>query len=184
MEEARCPTPSQTVGPFFHLGLDPLCNTQIGGGARGRGITIHGRVLDGAGDPVPDALLEMWHADASGSYGASPATERAGCFGRVATDDAGAFEIRTIMPGAASGPSGRPQAPHVLVAIFMRGLLRHLVTRIYFEDEPTNAADPILSLVEMARRGTLMATRDSTEGDSYTWDVHLQGPHETVFFEI
>jgi protocatechuate 3,4-dioxygenase, alpha subunit len=177
-------TPSQTVGPFFQLGLEALAVADVARGAAGHSITIQGVVFDGHGTPVPDAVIETWQADARGSYPTSAQPGQFRGFGRVATGDAGQFQLRTILPGRVSGPGGTPQAPHLVVAIFMRGLLKHLVTRIYFADEAVNAADPILKLVDEARRRTLIAVPWSGSPDTYIWNVHLQGPDETVFFDI
>ena len=191
-------TPSQTVGPFFSLGLDPLVNADLAvTGISGRPIIIQGRIFDGDHRPVPDALIETWQADGDGLYpepsgppigangvqvaGAQATTAFQG-FGRVATDDAGHFQLRTIMPGPTAGPDGTRQAPHLAVAIFMRGLLKQLVTRIYFRDDSTIGSDPILKLVDPSRRHTLVATLQAD--GIYSWDVRLQGLEETVFFDI
>ena len=177
-------TPLQTVGPFFQLGLEPLAVTNVGHGAAGHAITIQGAVFDGKGAVVPDAVIETWQADARGSYATTAHLGQFRGFGRVATGEAGQFQLHTIMPGCVSGPDGTTQAPHLVVAIFMRGLLAHLVTRIYFEDEAANLADPILKLVDQARRNTLLAVPQPGSPDSYTWNVHLRGSDETVFFDI
>ncbi len=191
-------TPSQTVGPFFSLGLDPLANADLASaGASGRPITVRGRIFDGDHRPVVDALIETWQADGDGLYpdpshptvsasqaaipGARPPMDFQG-FGRVATDDAGQFQLRTIKPGPTAGPGGIPQAPYLAVTIFMRGLLKQLVTRIYFGDDTTTGNDPILNLVDQSRRHTLVAIPQSD--GIYSWDVRLQGPEETVFFDI
>jgi protocatechuate 3,4-dioxygenase alpha subunit len=179
---ALVPTPSQTVGPFFRLGLDPLTAADlVMPGTVGRLLVIEGVVYDGDGVPVPDALIETWQADEAGRYDASPSTR---WFGRIATDDAGRFRLRTVMPGRAPAPGGTSQAPHIVVAIFMRGLLKHLVTRIYFADHPANADDPVLLLVDASRRPTLVANPLADAPEVYRWDVHLQGPGETVFFDL
>jgi len=191
-------TASQTVGPFFAYGLTPA---QYGNPFRalagsvlvddetpGERIRIVGRVLDGAGDPVPDAMIEIWQADAVGRY-AHPADRRgsnlpfAG-FGRCGTgaDPEHRFAFKTIKPGAI----GDGQAPHVNVILFMRGMLCHVYTRIYFDDEAeANARDPVLSSVDEARRHTLIAARQATPaGAVYRFDVRMQGPDETVFFDV
>lgn len=181
-------TPNQTVGPYFAIGLAPLYRDDLApAGVEGARVHISGRVLDGDGAPVGDALLELWQADAAGRY-AHPADDRGAStdprftgFGRVATDPDGRFGFTTIRPGAIPGPAGRMQAPHLAVGVFMRGLLRHLVTRIYFDGEPANADDPILTLVPDARRDTLVA-RTIRPGE-FAWDVILQGDRETVFFD-
>jgi protocatechuate 3,4-dioxygenase alpha subunit len=191
-------TPAQTVGPFFSIGLGALCSAgPVAPGAEGERVSVAGRVLDGDGRPVDDALLELWQADARGRY---PAPQPAGApppaftgFGRVATDREGAFRFTTLKPGPVPGPGGRLQAPHLAVTLFMRGLLRHLSTRLYFPDEAAaNAADPVLSAVPPERRTTLVARQAASEpgvpaaaGErALRWDVRLQGPDETVFFDL
>ena len=164
-------TASQTAGPFFHLGFEHACRDPIVASPADVAVTIRGRVLDGAGDPVPDAVLEIWQPDASGSFD----TTGARGFGRICTDDRGEFVIRSIQPGSIDGR----QAPHFNVTVLMRGLLRHLSTRVYFSND---AADPVLALVPQERRATLVA-RPATEPNVFEWDVVLQGANETVFFE-
>jgi protocatechuate 3,4-dioxygenase, alpha subunit len=182
------PTASQTVGPFLHIGLDWLRRDQMAKpDVNGEHWTIEGRVLDGDGRPVSDALIEVWQANARGKYAHpddrqdKPIEPGFSGFGRVPTDDAGDFRFTTIKPGSVPGPDGRMQAPHLAITVFMRGLLRHLVTRLYFPDEPSNAADPILNLVPADRRPTLIA--EATETGTLVWNIHLQGPDETVFFD-
>ncbi len=161
-------TPSQTVGPFFGVGLPFEKGEQVAPPGSAGVIRIEGQVLDGKGEPVPDALLEIWQ----------PTTG----FGRARTDSEGAFSFTTPKPGATPAPGGRMQAPHLNVTVFARGLLRHLVTRMYFPDETeANAADPALNLVEPARRQTLIA---KNSGGVLHFDVRLQGERETVFFAI
>jgi protocatechuate 3,4-dioxygenase alpha subunit len=182
-------TPSQTVGPFFDFGLEFEGGEVIAAdGARGTHIVIDGSMRDGAGDPVPDAVVEVWQANAAGRY-RHPADERPApldpsCdgFGRVGTGADGRFAFRTIMPGPVPGPDGRPQAPHLLVSVLARGLLARLATRIYFEHEPANSEDPVLSLVPEHRRGTLIAKQ--ADATRYVFDIVLQGPGETVFFDV
>ena len=173
-------TPFQTVGPFF--AILPLAGEAYAArpGAPGRAITIAGIVSDGAGTVVPDALIETWQADAAGRFDAADAVFRG--FARVPTDEAGRYEIQTVMPGSVAGPEGRVQAPHVLVSILARGILTRLVTRIYFADQPANGADPILSQVPAARRATLLA--GTVSPGQYRFDIILQGPGETVFFDV
>lgn len=171
-------TASQTVGPYFHLGTDKLGIADLAGNAPGERFTITGRVLDGDGKPVSDALLEIWQAGPDGKFG-QPGFQG---FGRVATDDQGAFRFVTLKPGRVEGAGGTAQAPHLSVAVFMRGLLRHLVTRLYFPDEPCNDADPVLGLVPADRRATLVAVKSAQAG-VLEWDVRLQGDRETVFFD-
>ena len=176
-------TPSQTVGPFFHIGTADLVRAEIAGpDVAGERVTLAGRVLDGNGAPVDDALVEVWQADAEGRYpveGAGPGFQG---FGRVATDDNGAFRFTSIKPGRVPGPGGQLQAPHLAVAVFMRGLLRHLVTRVYFPDDPANADDPVLQSVPAERRATLVARTGGGAG-ALEWNVILQGQDETVFFD-
>ena len=161
-------TPSQTVGPFFGVGLPFEKGEQLAPPGSAGVMRIEGQVLDGKGEPVPDALLEIWQ----------PGTG----FGRARTDSEGAFSFTTVKPGAVPAPDGRVQAPHFNVTVFARGLLRHLVTRMYFPDETeANAADPVLNLVEPARRETLVAKNC---GGVLRFDVRLQGERETVFFAI
>jgi protocatechuate 3,4-dioxygenase alpha subunit len=182
-------TASATVGPYFHIGLSSLIVSDLTGpDLEGERVTIEGRVLDGDGKPVPDALIEIWQANAHGRY-AHPGDEQDASrspgfsgFGRVATDEGGAFRLITIKPGPVPGPGGTTQAPHLAVLVFMRGLLRHLVTRIYFPDEPANADDPVLTLVPPDRRPTLIARSLGTPG-LLEWNVILQGADETVFFD-
>ena len=183
-------TPSQTVGPFFHLGFDWLLQREIApAGIAGGRVTVAGRVLDGDGRPVSDALIEVWQADAEGRYPhpedprAVEVDSRFRGFGRVATDGQGAFQFTSVKPGRVPGPDGRMQAPHWLVTIFMRGLLKHLVTRVYFPDEPANEEDPILALVDPERRRTLIARRAGANPSALEWNVVLQGADETVFFD-
>ena len=176
-------TPSQTIGPFFKYGL-----TWEGGenlfpeSAPGRRIRIAGMVTDAKGKPMPDSLIEFWQADAAGSF-APARTGASGGFGRVATDGAGRYAINTVYPGQVAGTGGGKQAPHVLVVLFARGLLVQVVSRIYFEGEAANRDDPVLAACG-ARGATLLARRDTGGADSYTWNVSMQGPNETVFFEV
>jgi protocatechuate 3,4-dioxygenase alpha subunit len=166
-------TPSQTVGPFFSIGLPwPDGPDVVPAGTEGA-IWIRGRVLDGEREPVPDALVETWQADAEGRY----ETPGFRGFGRCPTDEDGAWAIRTVKPGAGGG-----QAPHIAVSVFARGLLNRVVTRIYFpEEEAANAADRVLSGLDEQARTTLVAVR---EEDGYRFDVLLQGPDETAFFSV
>ena len=189
-------TPSQTVGPFFAYGLisngaynwaDAFSNNLVTPDASGERIRIMGHVYDGDGAPVPDAMLEIWQADAQGRF-SDPQDTRAAAntsfkgFGRIGTSPDGAFVFDTIKPGAVPNPDGAMQAPHILMAVFARGMLLHLYTRIYFADEPANAGDTVLAQVPEDRRSTLIATRESD--GMYRFDVRLQGANETVFFEV
>ena len=180
-------TASQTVGPFFRIGLDLLYVSDLAPSAAAHDrIVIRGRVVDGDREPVNDAIVEIWQANAQGKYAHpddaqnKPLTPGFKGFGRVPTDDNGGFRFTTVKPGSVPGPRAMPQAPHLLVAVFMRGLLIHLVTRIYFPDEPANADDPVLHLVPADRRATLIAKKTA---DALEWNVILQGEAETVFFE-
>ncbi|HVH79355.1 MAG TPA: protocatechuate 3,4-dioxygenase subunit alpha, partial [Stellaceae bacterium] len=161
-------TPGQTVGPFFALGLDrPEWADLTRNNPEGERIVIQGTVLDGDGAPVPDAVIEVWQANAAGRYN-SPADDQADKqidpnfigFGRAATDPTGEYRIATIKPGPVPGRGNALQAPHINVAFFARGLLKQLFTRIYFADEAANTADPLLSSIEdESRRNTLIARR-------------------------
>jgi protocatechuate 3,4-dioxygenase, alpha subunit len=182
-------TPSQTVGPFFSIGLQRLGAAELAPpGVAGERVTVEGRVLDGDGQPVPDALLELWQANAHGRYAHSEDTQdgpldpRFRGFGRVPTDRDGRFRFATIRPGKVPGPGGTLQAPHIAVSVFARGLLRRLVTRLYFPDDPAHASDPVLALVPPDRRSTLIARRGDGPA-ALLWDVVLQGAGETVFFD-
>jgi protocatechuate 3,4-dioxygenase alpha subunit len=159
-------TPSQTVGPFFHLGLAwPRLSATAGS------VTVSGLVLDGAGAPVPDALIELWQADAQGQPQPHCGLQR------VAVDGDGRFGFSTVKPGAAG-----TAAPHLVLAVFARGLLRQVHTRLYFpEDTALHGDDPVLQGVPAVRRATLIAQRD---GAALRFDIHLQGPQETVFFDV
>jgi protocatechuate 3,4-dioxygenase alpha subunit len=180
------PTASQTVGPFYAIGLKYLASASIPARVAGETVTVTGRILDGAGTPVPDAFLEIWQADSSGDYtirhevadGESPL--RFPGFGRVTVDDLGEFEFSTVKPGRVPYDKDRDQAPHLLVLIFMRGLLRNLVTRMYFPGEESNASDPILQLIPEGRRGTFIANPDGA--NRLRWEIRLRGELETVFF--
>jgi len=201
-------TPSQTVGPFFAYGLTPkgrakwdpngtyswketVGDNLITPDAAGQKIRIQGRVTDGDGAPINDCMLEIWQADSQGRYASPqdtrgrPNTQFKG-FGRSATDRDGVYNFDTVKPGSVPGPGGKPQAPHIVVCIYSRGMLRQIYTRLYFADEAANAADPILALVPEARRGTLIAhkTGDEKGVPLYRFDIRVQGESETVFFEI
>ena len=187
-------TSAQTVGPFFTLALlrdDAGRNDLTGPGVTGEQIRIEGHVYDGDRAPVPDALVEIWQANAHGRYN-HPADQRSlplepsfTGFGRSGTDDDGGFWFETIKPGRVPAADGRLQAPHVVVSVFSRGMLNHAVTRLYFEDEPANASDPVLERVPQERRGTLLARRgDALRLAMYRFDIVLQGDGETVFFQV
>lgn len=191
-------TPSQTVGPYFKYGLTPgndyawndaFGNDLVTPDVFGERIRIVGQVFDGDGKVIPDSMLEIWQADAQGNFadpqntGAVPNATFKG-FGRCGADAKGGFEFRTIKPGPVPGPGDRPQGPHILLAVFARGMTQQAITRIYFEDEAANAADPILALVPADRRATLVAKREQGDVAVYRFDVHLQGDRETVFFDL
>lgn len=193
----RRQTPSQTVGPFFAYALTPeqygYAFASIADGrladdnTPGRRIRIEGRVFDGKGDVIPDAMIEIWQADEQGRY-AHPSDPRGSNvgfkgFGRMGTgtDAQSRFVFDTIKPGSVDGA----QAPHVNVVVFMRGMPTHAFTRLYFSDEAAaNARDPVLATVPIERRPTLIATRDTNAAAAiYRFDIHMQGPDETVFFD-
>jgi len=198
-------TTSQTVGPYFQIGLERFYIDDLTApGVSGAAIEIEGRAVDGDGQPVPDGVIEIWQADAQGQYAHSefsrglgsmqendspakqPARPQRGPggfwgFGRIPTQLDGSFRFKTIKPGRVLAPDGTLQAPHLAVSVFARGLLRRLVTRIYFPDEPSNAEDFALKLVEAGRRHTLIAKK-SRDG-WLQWNVVLQGKDETVFFD-
>jgi protocatechuate 3,4-dioxygenase alpha subunit len=196
---AKGVTPSQTVGPYFAYGLTPngkyewndaFSNNLVTSDATGERIRVEGRVFDGDGQPVPDAMLEIWQADAQGRF-ADPQDKRAlpnaafRGFGRCGTDANGGYAFDTIKPGSVPDPDGKPQAPHILLAVFARGMLLHLYTRVYFSGEAANATDPVLALVPLDRRATLIAEQANCNGNAvYRLDIHLQGDKETVFFEV
>lgn len=213
-------TPGQTVGPFFAQGLvriapvfpsSRLCSSErdvihhllADAATPGERLRIEGTVYDGLARPIPDAVVEVWQADAQGRYahplqpGHDPPRDHRVAsgfsgFGRCATDDAGRFFFETIRPGAVPGPGGAPQAPHLNVILGARGLPRLTFTRIYFAGDPALARDPVLACVPQARRSTLLA-RPVPEGTApsaaegcarFVFDIHLQGEHETVFFDF
>ncbi|MFV0243472.1 MAG: protocatechuate 3,4-dioxygenase subunit alpha [Qingshengfaniella sp.] len=194
-------TASQTGGPYVHIGCVPtfagvegvypedLGKTMLTDAVKGERIAIEGRVIDGTGAPLRDALLEIWQADAAGLYN-HPAEPRGKAdpafkgWGRQPTDgDTGVYRFETIKPGRAPWPDGRLQAPHLTMWIVARGINIGLCTRVYFSDEEAaNAEDPLLTRIEHQNRvPTLIAKRD---GDVYRFDIHLQGPDETIFFDI
>ncbi len=180
---------SQTIGPYLRIGMEWMVIEELAPrGVPGERVSIEGRVLDGDGRPVNDAAVEIWQANSHGKY-ASPEDAQdkrveAGFrgFGRSLTDESGKFSFRTIRPGGVPAPGGKLQAPHLVVTIFMRGLLKQLLTRVYFPDDPANPADPILAIVPAERRGTLVARKKRE--DLLDWNVVLQGANETVFFDF
>jgi protocatechuate 3,4-dioxygenase alpha subunit len=185
-------TPSQTVGPFFSVGLSwpsQPQNVLVNDLTHGERIRIEGTVFDGAGQSVEDALIEIWQANAHGRYrhaldtGPAPIDPAFFGFGRCPTDPNGAFRFDTVKPGSIHGGDGKRHAPHINVTVFARGMLVHAFTRMYFAGDPLET-DPTLALVDVIRRGTLVGER-TVHGDSvvYRWDIHLQGERETVFFD-
>ena len=188
-------TPSQTVGPFFAYGLTPngkyswndaFTNNLLTPDVSGERIRIEGFVYDGDGANVPDAMLEIWQADAQGRF-SDPQDSRAQSnasfkgFGRCGTGPNG-YSFETIKPGAVPGLNGNNQAPHIVLAIFGRGMTMQSMTRIYFDDEPANAGDEVMALVPEDRRATLIAKK--TAPGVYRFDIYLQGDNETVFFDV
>jgi len=207
-------TPSQTVGPFFHYGLpwkggaDLVGKSAMGarpelfpkehyvlnlssptGTPQGEVIEVAGCVRDGNGDPIVDAMIEIWQANAAGRYRSAddpredvPVDPHFVGFGRASTDEQGIYRFRTIMPGRVPGPGNSLQAPHLAVSVFGRGLLKRLTTRLYFDGAPGNDVDPILALVPEDRRDTLIAKQ--REQGSWWLDIIVQGDNETVFFSL
>ena len=183
-------TPSQTVGPFFAYGITAeqygygytqIANNKLIKAEKGKGdpIKITGRVIDGEGEPIPDAVIEIWQGDSTGSY-LNPSFRG---FGRVGTGTSqdNSFEFETIKPGSIGN-----EAPHINVIVLMRGLLTHAFTRIYFNDEDeANQRDPVLNSIAIERRKTLIAQKvQDNHSVQYRFDIHMQGDHETVFFEF
>ncbi len=198
-------TPSQTAGPYVHIGLAPqqagfeifeknFGNVLVDAGTRGERITIEGRVIDGTGTPLRDVLLEIWQANADGRYDHpedrqnKPLDPNFRGFGRAGADfDTGLYRFETIKPGAVQDRQGRVSAPHINVWIVARGINIGLNTRMYFSDEAAaNEKDPVLNRIELTvRRKTLIAQRSERDGRIvYTFDIHLQGDEETVFLDI
>jgi protocatechuate 3,4-dioxygenase, alpha subunit len=191
-------TGSQTVGPYYAICLgredrpESLKNVLVNGQISGQRIRIQGHVLDGERNAVPDALIEIWQANANGRYH-HPADTRADAalepaftgFGRADTDEEGRFWFETIKPGRVPGPDGHMQAPHILVTVFARGLLNHAVTRLYFADEPSTTNDPVLQRVPAERRPALIAQPHSRGHECvYQFNIVLQGEDETPFFNV
>ncbi|NKC30295.1 protocatechuate 3,4-dioxygenase subunit alpha [Falsiroseomonas selenitidurans] len=174
-------TASQTAGPYWHMidfpeWADLLRPGGPNEGVEGERITLAGRITDGDGAAVADGLVEIWQAGPDGAYEAGFHG-----FGRCATDAEGGFRFTTLKPGATPGPGNSTQAPHILVTVFARGLMKHVVTRAYFAGEALNAADPVLNLVDPARRGTLVAQPEGA--GVWRLDIRLQGEGETVFLD-
>lgn len=183
-------TASQTVGPYFKIGLSYRDGNSICiGTIPGVHIAVSGQIFDGEGVPVPDAQLELWQADNQGHFsgydplGRGSVAEGFAGFARVPVDQNGGFEFRTILPGSVPFTDDTAQAPHIVVLLSMRGLLKHLYTRIYFAGNPLNEEDPILGAIPSDRRSTLLAEPFSDNPNHYRFNVHLQGDSETVFFQ-
>lgn len=196
-------TPSQTVGPFYAYGLTPkgrakwdpdgtyswketIGDNLITPDVAGDRIRIEGGIYDGDGKPIPDAMLEIWQADGQGRYSNEPGSRNLSNaafkgHGRSACDKDGVFSFDTVKPGQVAGPNGTKQAPHVVFCIFGRGMLRQVYTRMYFEGDAANGSDPILALVPADRRDTLIAKKN---GNTWRFDIHMQGDKETVFFDV
>ncbi|HWO40409.1 MAG TPA: protocatechuate 3,4-dioxygenase subunit alpha [Candidatus Eisenbacteria bacterium] len=186
-------TPSQTVGPFFAIGMTQRAMNRLASATtRGTRIRIEGHVFDGDSLPVPDAMIEIWQANAFGRYNhpddkqEKPLDPDFLGWGRCGTDASGAYRFETIKPGSVPGHGDTVQAPHINVVVFARGMLSHAFTRIYFSDEDANARDPVLSSVKNEeRRKTLIASREVENGEVvYRFDIRLQGERETVFFDM
>lgn len=186
-------TPSQTVGPFFHYGLVEKGdeNIIVTDATKGKRILLKGQVTDGNGEPVSDAMIEVWQADQNGYFNhpADPNQSKADPnfrgFGRAPTNAEGIYTFKTIKPGQVAYDDSQMQAPHVSVRVFSRGMLIHAYTRLYFSDEAeANKDDVVLNLVPEDRRETLIALKEDT-GDlpTYCFNIALQGDNETVFFE-
>lgn len=183
-------SPSQTVGPYLAIGLlGELISPNLVDPGDPRALRLRGTLLDGAGEPVPDGMIEIWQANAAGRY-AHPADMRAELgledgflgFGRSGTAPGGRFGFVTVKPGPVPWPEGGMQAPHIEVGVFARGLLKRAVTRVYFPDEEdANAADPVLSRLDEAARSTLVAV---AEDGGLRFDIRLQGPGHTTFFAL
>ena len=182
---ARIPSSSQTVGPYFRIGLDSMIERTPALSLDDPGmVALQGRVFDGEGVPVPDSMLEFWCAT-SESAGSRRGEEHPGFpvgFRRVATGDDGSFSVIIEHPAAIAPGDGTGQAPYFMVLVFARGLLRHLLTRVYLADGAVLKADPVLAKVSEGRRATLIASPDEKQENIFHWDVKLQGTGETVFF--
>lgn len=181
-------TPWQTVGPFFHYALPYDSGPLVAGPSRAGCFTLHGHVYDGRGDPIPDSLVEIWQADEAGRFVSSPgifqapATEGFRGFGRSATDTDGHYTFTTVKPAAVPTADGMAQAPHIAMSMFARGMLRRVVTRVYFDDEPdANDSDPLLTSLDPMQAASLVAKPDA---EGYRFDLRLQGPDETAFLDV
>ena len=194
MAARRGTTPSQTIGPFHRIMVPWEGGAELVAPDDPNAIRIEGRILDGAGQPVDDSVVEIWQANVHGRYAHAEDTREVPLvasfdgFGRAITDADGRFTIVTVKPGDVPGPWESVQAPHISLSVFARGLLKQLATRLYFSDEAAaNGKDPVLlSIEDTERRETLIAVRREGEGTPpvYDFDIHLQGEHETVFFDV
>jgi protocatechuate 3,4-dioxygenase alpha subunit len=186
------PTPSQTAGPYFHLGMTEMRSIQCIAAPQSRGerVWLTCRVIDGDGAPVNDAVIEIWQANAEGAYNhpddprEKPSDPAWFGFGRMATAEDGSCSFETIRPGRVPGSRNTLQAPHLNLAIFARGLLKQLYTRVYFAGDSANFEDPVIVLVPPPRRQTLIAQSDAARPGHWRFDIHLQGERETVFFDV
>jgi protocatechuate 3,4-dioxygenase, alpha subunit len=186
------PTPSQTVGPFFHHGCTESHSVSClaGPDAKGERVRLTCRVTDRENAVVPDAMIEIWQADSEGRYN-HPADPRAdgtdpncAAYGRLATNEDGICVFETIKPGRVPANDGSLQAPHLNVSVFARGVLKRLATRVYFAGDPANTECPVLALVPESRRVTLIANADSSTPGDWRIDIRLSGVNETVFFDV
>ncbi len=186
------PCGSQTVGPFFHLGLtDPYSISTIAGPlVKGERVRLLCSVYDGEGIPIPDAMLEIWQANANGKYNHPDDMQESDLdanflgFGRLPSDKSGTCEFETIKPGRVPSWTDVLQAPHFVISVFARGVVKRLATRAYFAGDPANAEDPVLALVPENRRDTLTARSDPNDPGTWRFDIHLSGDKETVFFDV
>ncbi len=185
-------TPSQTVGPYFWIGLTwkHPASRIAGPQAKGERVWLTCRVLDGDGAPINDSMLEIWQADAAGKYNHPDDPQAKGAdpecrgFARMGTDEDGRCAFETIKPGRVPGPGGVLQAPHLNLGVYARGMLKQLFTRIYFAGDPANQEDPVLASVPEERRAALMAQPDPAQPGHWSFEVRLQGEQETVFFDV
>ena len=184
-------TPSQTVGPYLHIGLDWLNTTDLASpGVADERIVIQGRLLDADRAPIPDGVIEIWQANSHGRYAhpddgrVLPLESGFSGFGRTPTGGNGEFRFSTIKPGRVPATNGQLQAPHIMVNVFARGLLRQAVTRVYFPDDD-HASDPVMASVPVNRRMTLIARSVAGQVGVFEWNVLLGGDqNETVFFDV
>lgn len=183
-------TPSQTVGPYLHIGLDWLTTSNlVTPDTEGQHIVVQGRLLDADEQPIPDGMIEIWQANAHGKYAhpddhqAQPLTKNFMGFGRMSTDEQGGFRFSTIKPGAVPHHDGSLQASHIMVQVFARGLIKQLVTRVYFPQDD-HSHDLVLNHVPLERRHTLIATAEDAQSTILNWNIALGGENETVFFTI